>query len=145
MNSLIRLCTTLANFRVLRVASFGAVGVIVQTLVFETLAFWLMVLTPSLATLVGAEMGVLTSFTLNNRYSFNDRSHAPLWHRLLRFHLVVSGSLFIQWLCVFSTELVTQDFYAIHAAYAAGILLGFISNYIGYHTWVWRHHSPPEA
>ena len=130
----------LRSSRLVRVALFGGMGVVAQTLVFELLGVWLGLLRPSLATLAGAEVGILLNFFLNNRFSFNDRSHAPFAARLVRFHLVVSGSLFIQWLFVFLAE-PTENFFIIHAAYVAGILLGFISNYTGYRLWVWKHHE----
>ena len=131
--------------RIMRVAFFGGMGVIVQTIIFETLGIWLGLLRPSLATLLGAEFGIITNFFLNNRFSFNDRTHAPLPMRLLRFHAVVSGSLFIQWLCVFTAESLTSNTWVIHGAYAGGILLGFASNYTGYRLWVWKHHGESEV
>lgn len=130
--------------RLFRVAFIGGIGVSVQTVVFEVLGIWLGIVRPSVATLMGAELGVITNFMLNNRFSFNDRAHAPLLTRLLRFHLVVSGSLFIQWLCVFSTESVTSEVWALNGAYIAGILIGFISNYTGYRLWVWKHQDAPD-
>ena len=133
----------LKKSRLARVALFGAAGVAGQTIVFEVLGIWLGLLRPSLATLAGAELGVIINFLLNNRYSFNDRLHAPVWSRLLRFHIVVSGSLFIQWLFVFVAESYTADFWVINGAYVAGILLGFISNYTWYTLWVWKHHDTP--
>lgn len=131
----------LRSMRLLRVALFGAAGVVAQTLVFEVIGIWLGLLRPSLATLLGAELGIIINFWLNNRYSFRDRIHAPIWSRLLRFHIVVSGSLLIQWLCVFSAESLSTNFWVIQAAYVAGILIGFISNYTWYTLWVWRHHT----
>lgn len=127
--------------RLLRVAAIGFVGMSVQTAVFEVLWIWLEVLRPSLATLVGAEFGIITNFLLNNYYSFNDRLHAPLTTRVLRFHTVVSGSLAIQWISVFTAESFTQNIWIIHMAYAIGILVGFICNYTGYRLWVWRNHK----
>jgi putative flippase GtrA len=146
MHNLIEIFTSkirlLLRVRFLRVMAIGAIGLSVQTVIFEILGIWLELLRPSLATLIGAEFGVVTNFFLNNRFSFNDRVHAPLYMRLLRFHLVVSGSLAIQWLCVFTAESFTSNVWIIHAAYATGILLGFVSNYTGYRLWVWRHHMP---
>lgn len=142
MEKLFTFASSIVRSRLFRVAFFGGLGVVVQTIIFETLGIWLGILRPSLATLLGAEFGVITNFILNNRFSFNDRSHAPLLTRLLRFHLVVSGSLFIQWLCVFTTESFTSHPWALNGAYAAGILIGFVSNYTGYRLWVWKHHEP---
>ena len=118
--------------RLIRVLAIGAVGLSVQTVAFEVLGIWLEVLRPSLATIVGAELGVITNFTLNNRFSFNDRAHAPFFARLRRFHLVVLGSIAIQWVCVFTAESLTANIWIIHAVYITGVMLGFISNYTGY-------------
>lgn len=141
MEKLLTLAHSIMRSRLFRVAFIGGIGVCVQTVVFETLGIWLGILRPSLATLLGAELGVITNFILNNRFSFNDRFHAPLMTRLLRFHLVVSGSLFIQWLCLFATESFTSHPWILNGAYVAGILIGFISNYTGYRLWVWKHHD----
>lgn len=145
MERLTNLFYTFWRVRVLRVAFFGGIGVVVQTIIFETLGIWLGLVRPSTAVLMGAEMGIITSFFLNNHYSFNDRTHAPLLMRFFRFHLVVSGSLFIQWACVYSAEYFSANFFVIHGAYLAGILLGFISNYTGYRLWVWKHHETPPV
>lgn len=137
----IRVIRLIARKRLFRVIAIGAVGLSVQTVVFEVLGIWLEVLRPSLATLVGAEFGVITNFLLNNRYSFNDRLHAPFLVRLLRFHLVVSGSLAIQWFCVFTAESFGAGWLLLHVAYAGGVMLGFLFNYTGYRLWVWKHHE----
>ena len=135
----------LARSRLLRVAFFGGLGVLAQTVVFEIVSVWLGLLRPSLGTVLGAEFGLITNFLLNNRYSFNDREHAPLHVRLLRFHTVVAGSIFIQWLFVFTAERLTTGLWWIHIAYAAGILVGFASNYTWYRLWVWRNRQEPGA
>jgi putative flippase GtrA len=145
MERLSRLILALLRSHVVRVAAVGAVGVVVQTLIFEILAFGLGVLRPSVAVLVGAEFGILTNFFLNHHLNFRGAADAHLLARLARFHLVVSGSLFIQWVCVYSAETFMDSVWAIRGAYATGILLGFISNYTLYRLWVWRHHSPPDA
>ncbi len=145
MEQLLRLYMRLRYSRLFRVAFFGGMGVVVQTVVFEVLGIWLGLVRPSFATLIGAEFGVITNFFLNNRFSFNDRVHAPLPRRLLRFHLVVSGSVFIQWLFVFTAESLHANAWMIHGAYLAGILIGFISNYTWYRLWVWKHYEEPST
>lgn len=125
--------------RFLRVFIIGGIGVLVQTIVFEIIGIYLQLVLPSTAVLIGAETGILTNFYLNNRFSFSDRRHdISLSSRLLRFHLVVSGSIFLQWLFVFVTEHQTSDLLIIHAAYAAGIILGFVWNYTFYLLFVWK-------
>jgi putative flippase GtrA len=141
MDTLGQLYKRLRNSRLFRVAVFGGTGVVVQTILFEVVGIWLGLLRPSLATLLGGECGVLTSFLLNNRFSFNDRVHAPLLYRLARYHVVVSGSLFIQWLSVFGAEMATDNIWVLRGAYIFGIGVGFILNYTGYRLWVWKHHN----
>jgi putative flippase GtrA len=145
MDPVIQFCRSLAHKRVIRAIAVGAVAVAVQTAVFELLAVYLAILAPSTAVLIGAESGILTNFFLNNRFSFHDRRGSPLLPRLLRFHLVVSGSVTLQWLLIFIVERQTSDWYIIHAVYAMGIVIGFVFNYTGYRLWVWRHHGPPNA
>ncbi|MEK7101802.1 MAG: GtrA family protein [Patescibacteria group bacterium] len=130
--------------RFLRVATIGIAGLLVQTLVFEILGFWLELVRPSTAVVMGAEFGIVTNFLLNNRFAFNNHSHAPFVVRFLRFHLVVLGSLFIQWLCVFIVEQLTTSTLALHGAYALGVIIGFISNYTGYRLWVWQQSGSVE-
>jgi len=133
------------NSRFVHVFVIGGVGVVVQTVVFEILGIFLRIVSPSTAAVLGAEIGVLTNFYLNNRYSFHDRQHdISLLSRLARFHLVVSGSLFLQWLFVFIIERQTDSLLAIHAEYVVGIILGFVWNYTFYLLFVWRNHKPPE-
>jgi len=136
------LVARLAAIRVLRVAAIGAVGVVVQTILFDTLGVYWHVVSPSTATVIGGEVGVLIGFVLNNRYSFGDRAHGHVLARMARFHLIVAGSLAIQWACVFAAEHMTTSLLVLHAAYVVGILTGFVWNYTLYHLWVWRHPSP---
>lgn len=128
--------------RLVRTLAVGVIAVVVQTFVFEAVSVWLGLVSPSTGTIIGGEFGILTNFFINNRISFADR-HAEglLLRRLLRFHLVVAGSVFIQWLFVFITEHMTGDLLYIHAAYAAGIVVGFVWNYNWYRLWVWKHHK----
>jgi putative flippase GtrA len=132
------------QLRPLRVATIGIAGLLVQTAIFETLGFWLEIVRPSTAVAIGAEFGIVTNFLLNNRFAFNDRIRSPFFTRLLRFHLVVSGSLIIQWAFVFTSEYLTTSALALHGAYISGVLVGFISNYTGYRLWVWRHDESPQ-
>src|SRR3989344_5562890 len=125
--------------RFLRVFIIGGIGVLVQTIVFEILGIYLQLFSPSTAVVIGAEAGILTNFYLNNRFSFHDRQNGiSLLSRIARFHFVVSGSVLLQWLFVFIAEHQTTSYLIIHAAYAAGIILGFAWNYTFYLLFVWK-------
>ena len=132
-------CLNVPRMRIVRVAAVGAVGVTVQTIIFDTLGVFLHVVEPSTATLIGGEVGILVGFLLNNRYSFGDRPDGSWISRLVRFHLTVAGSIAIQWLFVFIAEHSTPSLVVLHVAYAAGIVIGFAWNYTWFHLWVWRH------
>lgn len=134
-----------ARSRFVRVVFIGGVGLVVQTIVFEILGVFAQVVSPSTAVVIGAEAAILANFYLNNRFSFRDRQHdISLLSRLVRFHLVVSGSVFLQWLFVFIVEHQTDSTLLIHGAYAAGIILGFVWNYTFYFLFVWRQEESPQ-
>ncbi len=136
----------LYNSRLARTLFVGAIAVTVQTAVFEVVAIWLGLVSPSTGTIIGAEAGILTNFFLNNKLSFHDRrADGVTLHRIFRFHLVVSGSVFIQWLFVFIAENVGASLFTIHVAYASGIVLGFVWNYNWYRLWVWRHKEDTQG
>lgn len=135
----------MANSRLMRALSVGFVALIVQTTLFEILGVYLHIFSLSTAVVVGAETAILTNFYLNNRFSFHDRQHAiSLWSRLLRFHLVVSVSVLLQWFLLFVTERQTANLLIIHAVYVTGVVLGFAWNYTCYLLVVWRKSELPQ-
>lgn len=137
---------TFSRSRFLRIVIIGGIGFLLQTFVFEVLGIYLHLVSLSTAAILGAELGVLTNFSLNERFSFKDRiAHdSPLTPRLVRFHIIVTGSLCIQWTLMYFAEHHTQNVLVLHGAYISGVMLGFISNYIGYHLFVWKHRVPQE-
>lgn len=134
----------LLNARLVRSLAAGTIGVATQTILFEILGIFLKVFSPSTAVVISAECGLLVNFYLSNRFAFYDRRHAiSNLSRLLRFHLVVSGSIFLQWLFIFVAEHKTDSIWLIHVAYITGLILGFIWNYSLYLFFVWKH--PTES
>jgi putative flippase GtrA len=81
---------------VARVAFVGATGLMLQTIVFELAGVQFGILKPSTAALLGGELAILSNFVLNNRFNFETPSNDSLPRRLLRFHFVVAGSVFLQ-------------------------------------------------
>lgn len=141
MQRLINKSVLLANSRIIRTALVGVVSVFFQTIVFELIGVVLKLVSLSTATLIGCEVAIIINFMLNNRFSFGDRPHGSAWVRVRKFHLVVLGSVFIQWVCIYLTEHRTNNLLIIHAVYASSIILGLIWNYNWYRVWVWRHHK----
>lgn len=132
--------STLREWRLVRVVGIGAMGFVIQTVLFELLGMYLNVISPSTAVILGGEMAVLSNFFLNGKFSFRDRAGGTnFWIRLLRFHVVSAGSILIQWLLVRGAELAASNSPSvIWLAYIVGIVLGLLSNYAGYYFWVWR-------
>ena len=139
MDFTLTIMKTLLKKRIVQALMVGVVAVSVQTVIFELLGVVFRLTAISTATVIGAEFGVLTNFYLNNRFSFGDRTGGNLVHRLFRFHIVVSGSVFIQWISLFVAERLTQDLAILHVVYVASIIVGFIWNYSWYKIWVWKH------
>lgn len=136
----------LSHSRFARVFIIGGIGVVAQTVAFELLGVLFHIFSLSTSVVIGAEIGILTNFYLNNRFSFRDRRNdTSLLSRLFRFHLVVSGSVFLQWLFISVVEYRTNDSLFIHAAYAAGIVLGFAWNYTFYLLFVWKRSKSLSA
>lgn len=124
-----------------RVGLVGLTCFILQSAIFEILGIRMGIVNASTAALIGGEIAVVTGFLLNNHFNFKGRSTDPFWRRLLIFHLVVSGSLFAQWSLVSLAEVYTSGTPMIlRGAFLAGVAIGFVTNYIGYHLFVWRTH-----
>jgi putative flippase GtrA len=139
MERFIELGKILASKRIVRALFVGVLGVLAQTIVFEIVGIFLKLTTLSTASLLGAEFGILTNFYLNRKISFHDRMNSAPLIRLFKFHLVVSGSVCIQWLSLFLAEHHTENLLILHGVYVASILVGFSWNYTWYTLWVWRH------
>lgn len=126
-----------------RVALAGLSGFVIQSVIFELLGIRLGLVQASTAALIGGEAGVLTCFVLNNHFNFNNRSADPLWRRLIIFHFVISGSLFVQWGLVSLAETFTEASPTLlRGAFILGVAIGFCLNYVGYHLFVWRSRAP---
>ena len=135
--------STLRQWRLLRVAAIGGTGFVLQSIIFELLGIQWEAVSPSTAAVIGGEVAILSNFFLNSRFSFRDRLSraAPPSMRLLRFHIVSSGSILIQWLTIFVAQQATNDAVLLRGAFVLGVALGFGVNYTGYYFYVWRAHA----
>ncbi len=126
--------------RIGRVLIIGGIGFIIQSILFETLGVFLRLVPASIATIIGAECAIISNFILNEQFSFRDTidRRVPRYWRVLKFHIVSSGSVITQWLCVFTTEHFTSNALALSGAFVLGVGIGFMINYAGYYFFVWR-------
>lgn len=104
-----------------------------------------------LAVILGAEMAILSNYTLNNIWTFKDRKiKGVLAHlsKFAQFNLGSVGSVVIQYLTMqaavallgvftvfslFGISIMSDDFYL-----AAGVLIGMIWNFTVYNKVIWR-------
>ena len=128
------------SWRLVRVMAVGGVGFIIAASIFEIVGIRMQLVAASTASLIAGECAILSNFFLNDRFSFGEMAaHAEsLISRIVRFHLVSSGSLATQWIIVFITESFTSDPLFLRGAFVLGVGIGFIFNYTGYYLWVWR-------
>src|SRR3989344_1833870 len=128
------------SWRLPKVLLIGGIGFVIQTILFELIGIRSGILRPSLAAVVGGEAAILSNFSLNNAFTFKDKARAAsLLKRVLRFHIVSSGSIGTQWFFVFIAEHICgNDPIFLRVAYISGIIIGFLINYAGYQLYVWK-------
>ncbi len=132
------------RWRLLRVLAIGSLGFLLQALIFELLGIRYALLLPSIAAVVGGECAILSNFLLNEKFAFRDQSNKAIsspFQRLLRFHLVSSGSILLQWLSIRVTEHFTSSPPILRTTFLLSVMCGFLINYAGYYFYVWRTHS----
>jgi len=134
--------------RLFRIAAIGACGFIIQATFFEIFGIQFRTFRPSTAALIGAELGIITTFLLNNRFSFHDRRipfSSKFIVKFFHFNLAVAISLGIQWATVrFGEWIVPESAMILRLFNVAGVLFGFIFNYYSYTKVVWPKEVSPE-
>jgi dolichol-phosphate mannosyltransferase len=132
---------TLKEWRLLKVVAIGGTGFLLQTFIFELLGFWLGIVRPSTAVIIGGEAAILSNFLLNNRFSFKDKvgEASSFLTRFLRFHIIALGSVFIQWGFVRGFEILFgYHQLLLSGVYILAVVVGLGVTYTGYYFWVWR-------
>jgi len=129
------------SWRLLRVVAIGGFGFLIQTFIFEMLGIQYSLLSASMAAVVGGECAILSNFLLNERFAFRDHVRSTSTSsllRLVRFHIVSSGSIFVQWTLLSIAERVSSSSTTLRITFFIGIVLGFFLNYAGYYFYVWK-------
>lgn len=139
---------TLRQWRFLRVIIVGGIGFLFQATMFEALGIRLHLLRPSTIILTVAGAAILLNFFLHESFSFKDRKElaAPRPYRLARFALLSLGSVCIQWILVYGTEItIGESPMYLRAAYVLGVGLGLMFIYAGSYFWVWGNERHPST
>lgn len=124
----------LSDYRVLKFATVGASGVLVNLGLLWLLVSYAKVLEAA-AVIFSIEASILSNFLLNNFWTFRGRESGSFSSKLLKYHgsaalgAVVNYTTFLILISVGLNYLVAD---------AIGIILGVISNYLLSEIFVWR-------
>jgi dolichol-phosphate mannosyltransferase len=129
-NQLLRL----SNYRILKFMAVGVSGIAVNNGVLWFLVSS-MYIQPLLADAFSIEASIMSNFLLNNFWTFGERKGERLLRKLVKYH----GSVALGAAVNYATFAVLAAL-GIHIIIAntAGILLGFILNYLLSETFVWK-------
>lgn len=127
----------------LRIVKFGSVGVIsivIQTLLFN-LFMAIFKISPAVATILADQFAIISSFVLNNFFTFHDKKHtqvAKLLPAFAKFWSIVMTSTLIQALIVFvGTSVFGTGFISANFFFVLGLVITFFWNYKVQKRFVW--------
>jgi dolichol-phosphate mannosyltransferase len=129
--------------RFFKFAIVGSLGLVIQTVLYWILGFGLKVVSPTIATILGGQLAILSNFILNNVWTFGDRkitSSAALFKKLIVFYATSNiAVLFIQGGIMKVGEiLVGKENILIHGFYVAALALTLIFNFTVYNKYIWK-------
>lgn len=123
----------------------GTIGFIINTVTLEVLVK--LGVRPSIAGASGAELAIISNFTLNNIWTFKEKkitSIRKIPGRFLVFNLASIGSVIIQFITIeIGTGIFGKPSYRIF--YVLGVGIGLIWNYFMYNRVVWKTHKGKRA
>jgi len=133
-------------FELLRFFKFvavGSLGLIIQTTLYWLLGFGVKIVSPTIATILGGQLAILSNFILNNLWTFGDRkiTSAPVLLKKLTVFYTTSNIavLFIQGGIMKVGEiLVGKENILIHGFYVAALVLTLIFNFTVYNKYIWK-------
>jgi len=127
--------------RFLKFAVVGGTGLTLQTLFFEITSVFTHILTPSVATVIGGEIAIISNFTLNNLWTFRDYqiTGSKLIFKFIQFNLTSLIALIIQYVILRIGEIVASGSpIIIQFFYFGALVLVLITNYVIYNTIIWK-------
>lgn len=136
--------------RFFKFLAVGGTGLALQTLFYWILGFGLGWLSPTLATIAGGQIAILSNFILNNLWTFGDRKITRLteiFPKLVQFFLTSNIAVFfIQGGVMQAGEvLVGRASLLIHGFYFLAMVLTLVWNFTIYNRFIWRHASGSPA
>src|SRR3989304_3916427 len=127
--------------RFLKFAVVGGTGLTLQTLFFEITSVFTHILTPSVATVIGGEIAIISNFTLNNLWTFKDYqvTGAKIIGKFFQFNLTSLLALVIQFVILRIGEFFARgSAVIIQFFYFGAIFIVLIVNYYIYNKFIWK-------
>jgi len=127
----------LSEYRILKFMLVGASGILVNLGVFYLLTYLAKLPIP-ISGIAALEASIINNFILNDIWTFRSRRSGSILRRLGKFHISRLAGLAVNYIV-----LIVLSFIGINPLIAdlAGIVLGYVVNYILSEVYVWRHES----
>lgn len=129
--------------RFFKFAVVGSLGLVIQTALYWFLGFGIKVVSPTVATISGGQLAILSNFILNNVWTFGDRKITSLplvLKKLIAFYATSNiAVLLIQGGIMKAGEiLVGKENLLIHGFYVAALVLTLVFNFTVYNKYIWK-------
>ena len=129
--------------RFFKFAIVGTTGLAIQTVTYYFLAFMANLVRPSLATIIGGQLAIVSNYILNNIWTFKEEKISRLGKLVFKFFQFWLTSNFAVLIIQAGTVrlgewLVTPESPLIHLFFFFGLVLTIIWNYTIYNKYIWR-------
>lgn len=128
--------------RVFKFLIVGGTGLAIQTIIYYLLGFILKITSPTVSTIVGGQLAILSNFILNNLWTFKDRQLADIksiFLKLIQFYLTSNiAVLFIQGGIMKLGEILTGGGIFIHGFYVLALAITLLFNFTVYNKYIWK-------
>lgn len=120
----------------------GGSGLVIQTALYWILGFGMKLFSPTIATIIGGQVAILSNFTFNNIWTFKDRKMTSASQALVKFVQFYATSniavLLIQGGIMRLGGTLVGGTIFIHGFYIAAMALTLIWNFTIYNRFIWK-------
>jgi putative flippase GtrA len=129
------------NMRVIRYSMVGLSSVVLQIIAFNILLA-LTKLNPGIITIIADQAAIVTSFYLNNGFTYKEKKHDLFKNRIkafIKYYCIIMLSTLMQAGIVFiGTYIFGQSFFSSNIFLGIGLFVSFVWNYLMNKYLVWR-------
>ena len=129
--------------RFLKFVIVGTTGLVLQTTTYYLLAFVLKMARPSIATIIGGQLAVVSNFLFNNIWTFKEEKisrFSKLALKFLQFWLTSNFAVLVfqGGIVRIGETLVGQESILVHFFFFLGLVVTLIWNYTIYNRFIWK-------